>query len=193
MGCDPDRDALRRVLLARRDNTSAEMLELASERVRRRLRRWPPLHEAGSVGVYHSIGSEIRTGGIMQDILDSGKTLLLPAVLDGSDGSGDAYGTMEFRVVRDERDLAPGPYGIRAPRSRCAPAVPDVVLVPAVAVTPNGHRLGYGRGYYDAYLGTRRIPSVAAAMEKQVVKKIPSNPHDVPVDWVVTEGRLFRA
>ena len=190
MGRDPDRDALRRVLLARRDNTSAEMLEMASEDVRRRLRRWPPLDDAGSVGVYHSIGSEIRTGGIMQDILDSGKTLLLPAVLDGS---GNAYASMEFRVVQDERDLAPGPYGIREPRSRCAPAVPDVVLVPAVAVTPDGHRLGYGRGYYDAYLGEHQIPSVVAAMEKQVVKRIPPNPHDVPVDWVVTEGRLFRA
>ena len=193
MGCDPDRDALRRVLLARRDNTSAEMLELSSEEVRRRLRRWPPLDGAGSVGAYHSIGSEIRTGGIMQDILNSGKTLLLPAVLDGSGGPENAYGSMEFRVVRDERDLAPGPYGIREPRARCAPAVPDVMLVPAVAVTPDGHRLGYGRGYYDAYLGTHQIPSVVAAMEKQVVKRIPPNPHDVPVDWVVTEGRLFRA
>lgn len=193
MGRDPDRDALRRVLLARRDNTSAEMLEMASEMVRRRLRRWPPLDDAESVGAYHSIGSEIRTGGIMQDILDSGKTLLLPAVLDGSGSPGDAYGSMEFRVVRDERDLAPGPYGIREPRARCAPAVPDVMLVPAVAVTPDGHRLGYGRGYYDAYLGTHQIPSVAAAMEKQVVKRIPPNPHDIPVDWVVTEGRLFRA
>lgn len=193
MGRDPDRDALRRVLLARRDNTSAEMLEMASEEVRRRLRRWPPLDGAESVGAYHSIGSEIRTGGIMQDILNSGKTLLLPAVLDGSGGPENAYGSMEFRIVRDERDLAPGPYGIREPRARCAPAVPDVMLVPAVAVTPDGHRLGYGRGYYDAYLGTHQIPSVAAAMEKQVVKRIPPNPHDVPVDWVVTEGRLFRA
>ena len=193
MGCDHDRNALRRVLLARRDNTSAEMLDMASEMVRRRLRRWPPLDDAGSVGAYHSIGSEIRTGGIMQDILDSGKTLLLPAVLDGSGSPGNACGSMEFRVVRDERDLAPGPYGIREPRARCAPTVPDVMLVPAVAVTPGGHRLGYGRGYYDAYLGEHQIPSVAAAMEKQVVKKMPPNPHDIPVDWVVTEGRLFRA
>jgi 5-formyltetrahydrofolate cyclo-ligase len=192
MGSDPGRDALRRVLLARRDNTSAEMLALASEEVRRRLRRWPRLHEAGSVGAYHSIGSEIRTGGIIQDILDSGKLLLLPAVLDGSGDSENTCGSMEFRTVRDERDLALGPYGILEPRARCTPAVPDVVLVPAVAVTPDGHRLGYGRGYYDAYLGAHRIPSMAAALEKQVVKRIPANPHDIPMDWVVTERRLFQ-
>ena len=178
---DPDRAALRRVLLARRDNTSADMLEMASDAVRRRLRRWPPLDGAGSVGVYHSIGSEIRTGGIIQDILDSGRTLLLPAV------KGDS---LEFRAVQDERDLAPGPFGVREPRLRCMPSVPDVVVVPAVAVTPGGDRLGYGRGYYDTYLGEHRVKSVAATLEKQVVKRIPVGPHDVPVDWVVTEDRL---
>lgn len=183
MGRDPGREALRRMLLARRDNTSDEMLQLASEEVRRRLRRWPPLEGAGSVGAYHSVGSEIRTDGIMQDILNSGRTLLLPAV----EGDG-----MQFRVVRNERDLVPGPFGIRQPRARCASAVPDVALVPAVAVTPGGDRLGYGYGYYDAYLGAHDVESVAAAMEKQVVKRVPPNPGDIPVGWVVTEGRLFR-
>ena len=181
---DPDRVALRRVLLARRDNTSADMLEMASEAVRHRLRPWPPLKGAGSVGVYHSIGSEIRTGGVIQDVLDSGRMLLLPAVMDGS---------MEFRVVQDERDLVPGPFGIREPRTRCAASVPDVILVPAVAVTTKGHRLGYGRGYYDAYLGEHHIESVALTLEKQVVKRIPAGPCDMPVDWVVTEYRLFRS
>lgn len=180
---DPDRAALRRVLLARRDSTSADMLEIASEAVRRRLRRWPPLDGAGSVGVYHSIGSEIRTGGIIQDVLDSGRTLLLPAVADDS---------LEFRAVRDERDLAPGPFGVREPRARCAASVPDVVVVPAVAVTADGHRMGYGRGFYDAYLGTFHVESVAAILEKQVVKRIPVGPRDVPVDWVATEARLLR-
>lgn len=181
---DPDRAALRRVLLTRRDGTSADMLEIASEEVRRRLRRWPPLDGAESVGVYHSIGSEIRTGGIIQDILDSGRTLLLPAIADDS---------LEFRAVQDERDLAPGPFGVREPRARCAALVPDVVVVPAVAVTADGHRLGYGRGFYDAYLGTFRVESVAATLEKQVVKRIPVGPRDMPVDWVVTEARLFHS
>ena len=180
---DPDRVALRRVLLARRDNTSADMLEMASEAVRHRLRRWPPLEGAGSVGVYHSIGSEIRTGGIIQDVLDSGRTLLLPAVIDDS---------MVFRVVQDERDLVPGPFGIREPRIRCTASVPDVILVPAVAVTTEGNRLGYGCGYYDAYLGEHHMESVALTLEKQVVKRVPVGPCDMPVDWVVTECRLLR-
>lgn len=189
---DPDREALRRVLLARRDNTSAEMLAMVSEAVRRRLRHWPPLQNARLVGLYHSIGSEINTDGIIQDIQDSDKTLLLPVVLDDPDDSG-SHPHMEFRVIRNERDLTLGSFGIMEPRTRCTVAVPDVVVVPAVAVTPNGHRLGYGRGYYDAYLQTNPIPSVAATLEKQVVKSIPTNSYDIPVDWVVTEGRLFEA
>lgn len=179
---DPDREALRRILLDRRDNTSDDMLDMASEVVRRRLSRWPLLGDARYVGVYYSIGSEIRTGAIIQDILSSGRSLLLPAIV-GSD--------MEFRMVQDERDLVSGPFGIRQPRSRCSVAIPDVLLVPAVAVTMHGDRLGYGGGYYDVYLSRHHIQSVAAVLEKQVIRKIPPNPGDVPVDWVVTEGRLF--
>ena len=177
-----DREALRRIMLDRRDSTSAERLELASESVRNQLRRWPPLPAASSVGAYWAINSEIHTSNIIDDILDAGQTLLLPAI------QGD---TMEFRVMRETRDLVPGHFGIREPRKRCTVDIPDVILVPTVAVTTEGYRLGYGHGYYDKYLKKHKIESVAMTLDKQVIKRIPTNPHDIPVDWVITESRLF--
>ena len=187
---DPDRAALRRVLLARRDSTSADMLEIASEAVRRRLRRWPPLDGAGSVGVYHSVGSEIRTGGIIQDVLDSGRTLLLPAIADDS---------LEFRAVRDERDLAPGPFGVREPRARCAASVPDVVVVSA---TPGDalqreweeHRLdGYVRGIAGQEMGSKSEHLKQAAAGKYAPDHI-LMVGDAPGDWraaQTVEARFF--
>ena len=179
---DPDREALRRMLLDRRDSTSSDMLEMTSQRIRERLLRMGPFREAGSVGAYHAIGSEVRTAGIIQDILDAGQQLLLPAV------SGDS---LVFRAVQDAGDLVRGRFGIMEPKTRCEAGIPEVLLVPAVGVTVKGTRLGYGSGYYDRYLRLSGAVSVAVTLEKQIVGKIPEGSGDVPVDWVVTENRLL--
>ncbi len=180
---DPDREALRRMLLKRRDSTSSDMLEMASGRIRERLLRMEPLRDAGSVGAYHAIGSEVRTAGIIQDVLDAGQRLLLPAV------AGDS---LVFRAVEDVGDLVRGRFGIMEPKPRCDAGTPEVLLAPAVGVTIKGARLGYGSGYYDRYLRLSGAVSVALTLEKQVVGRIPEGPGDVPVDWVVTEDRLVR-
>lgn len=183
MESDPGREALRRMMLERRDATSADLLEMASGAIRQRLSKMKPLRLAGSVGAYHHTGSEVRTGGIIQDILDAGQRLLLPAVSEG---------TLVFREVRDSGDMVRGRFGIMEPKPRCTPGVPEIVLVPAVCITLGGIRLGYGHGYYDGYLSANPIESAAITLEKQVVGRIPPNPSDVPVDWVVTEDRLHK-
>lgn len=180
---DPDREALRRLCLERRDATSSDMLDIASGAIRRRLRQIRGYARADAVGAYRSIGSEIRTDEIIQDILNAGQRLFLPAV------SGDS---MVFREVRETRDTVRGRFDVMEPRARCPEGTPDILLVPAVCVTLQGGRLGYGRGYYDAYLRRNGIESVATCLDKQVVGRIPGNPGDVPADWIVTENRLRR-
>lgn len=181
---DPGRKALRRMLLDRRDTTSHDMLELASESIQNNLRRCKAISGAKSVGAYCSIGSEIRTTGIIQDILSAGQTLMLPAVTGR---------TMLFRTAKDITDTQMGSFGIPEPKKRCPVGRPDIILAPAVGVTLHGTRMGYGHGYYDAYLAENPILSVAVTLEKQVVKKIPFNPCDHNVDWIVTEKRMQRA
>ena len=183
MMSDPDREAVRRMMLERRDATSADLLEMASGAVRQRLSRMKQFRSAGSVGAYHHTGSEVRTGGIIQDVLDAGRRLLLPAVSEG---------TLVFREVREGSDMVRGRFGIMEPKRRCTPGVPEIVLVPAVCVTLKGIRLGYGHGYYDGYLGANPAESAVLTLEKQVVRRVPPNPSDVPVDWVVTEDRLHK-
>lgn len=178
---DPGREALRRILLTRRDATSQDMLELASHTIQKNLRRCQAISDADSVGAYCSIGSEVRTAGIIQDILSAGQTLMLPAVIDR---------TMLFRAVTDIKDTQVGSFGIPEPKKRCPVGKPDIVLAPAVGVTLRGTRLGYGHGYYDAYLTENQILSVAVTLEKQVVRNIPYNPQDHNVDWIATEKRM---
>lgn len=67
----------------------------------------------------------------------------------------------------------------------------DLIFVPALAVAPSGHRLGYGAGYYDSLLPDLRPPAraVVVAYDFQLLVELPVLPHDVPCDGVVTDAR----
>ena len=65
----------------------------------------------------------------------------------------------------------------------------DLVVMPGVAFTEAGARLGHGKGYYDKYLASLRDPkptTIALAFREQILDELPTGPHDVPVDLVLT-------
>jgi 5-formyltetrahydrofolate cyclo-ligase len=70
----------------------------------------------------------------------------------------------------------------------------DVIVVPALAVDPNGQRIGYGAGCYDRTLPQFAPPavSIAVAFDFQLIAEVPVTPGDVPVDFVVTDARTLR-
>lgn len=91
-------------------------------------------------------------------------------------------------------ELQDGEFGIPEPkfclsineltRVECA-------LIPAVSFDDSGHRVGYGGGYIDRLLKEMRCTTIGLAYELQIVEKIPALPHDVPVDYIVTEKRVI--
>jgi 5-formyltetrahydrofolate cyclo-ligase len=70
----------------------------------------------------------------------------------------------------------------------------DLFVVPGVAFDDQGNRLGQGAGYYDRLLTgiSERIPIVGLAFELQIVERVPTNDHDIRVDWIITEKRLIK-
>lgn len=107
-------------------------------------------------------------------------------------------GDMEFRFVDDPTNLEEAGYGFLEP-PRSAPTAKsgdiDVVIVPALAVDPTGHRIGYGAGYYDRTLPKYAPPAVtiAVAFDWQLVAEVPATPGDVQVDAIVTDLRVLDA
>jgi 5-formyltetrahydrofolate cyclo-ligase len=93
------------------------------------------------------------------------------------------------------RDLVPGPMNIPQPRPDAPLVVPDLLLVPLLAVTPGGVRLGQGKGYYDRAIADLRrttpLRTVALAWDVQIADALPVDPWDAPVDYVATPTRLF--
>lgn len=90
----------------------------------------------------------------------------------------------------DSSDMARGSFGIDEPQmtAECPPEQIEVMIVPGVAFTAEGARMGRGRGYYDHYLGAAnatRIYKIGTCFACQLVDELPTEPHDVVMDRVV--------
>lgn len=98
---------------------------------------------------------------------------------------------MEFRLVRDTaREMEPAAMGIPAPKADCPlvePQEPDILIVPGVAFTRSGDRLGYGGGFYDRYIP--RCPQarlLALAFPEQICDTLPTESHDCSIPELLT-------
>ena len=175
---------LRNLLLEKRDNTSFDLLKIASEKIQKRLKKIYVFKNAQKIGVYYPIGSEILTQDIIQELLSNAKEVFLPKVI------GDK---MEFRKIVDFSSLEKGSFDIMEPKEDCKTDNQlDVILVPTVGITPDGVRLGYGHGFYDRFLAGNKVMTISLTLEKQVVKNIPKSEHDVIIDWIVTEDKILQ-
>lgn len=99
-----------------------------------------------------------------------------------------------LRLTQSLADLEPRGSAFCEPRPEGPEATRgeiDLLFVPALAVAPSGHRLGYGAGFYDSLLPDMRPPgkAVVVAYDFQLLVELPVLPHDVPCDLVLTDAR----
>jgi 5-formyltetrahydrofolate cyclo-ligase len=87
--------------------------------------------------------------------------------------------------------LVPGFAGILQPPADAPRLTPDVLLVPLLAITPAGVRLGQGKGYYDRALALAPARTIALAWDVQVTDSLPNDLWDIPIDFLATPTRLF--
>jgi 5-formyltetrahydrofolate cyclo-ligase len=178
---------LRAATLAKRDALSDEQRADAAQALARR--KLPFEIAAGTiVSGYSPIRNEIDPAPLMRKLAEVGATLALPAVM--------ARGkSLAFRAWSPDDRLMLGPLGIPEPSPAAAELVPDIMLIPLAAFDAQGHRIGYGAGHYDYTLAhLRKIKAVAAvgiAFAVQQIKAVPAQPHDVALDYVLTEKKVF--
>lgn len=143
--------------------------------------------QARSVLLYRSIGSELDTDALFAVGWDDGKRVGAPRVSEGR---------IRTVVVEPETAFRPGVFDVPEPDGpAAAPDTPwSLVVVPGIAFDRAGHRLGYGLGYYDAFLaGGAAGATVGLAYRQTFVDAVPVEPHDVPVQWVATPDTLHRS
>jgi 5-formyltetrahydrofolate cyclo-ligase len=105
---------------------------------------------------------------------------------------------MTFRWVSSPEELDERGFGFREPPEgalECARGELEVIVVPAIVLAPDGHRIGYGAGYYDRALPSFAPPAVTIGVgyDYQLLAEVPFTEHDVPLEWVVTDARALRA
>ena len=180
------KDALRQAMLKIRNSLPDETIQKVSNDIQERTIGLSEFTRATIVGAYYPVGSEARTDAILKEVLESNKKLVLPKVSDAT--------SIFFAEVRDlEKDLEIGKFNIMEPDEHCARVdTIDLVLVPGIAWDEQGHRIGYGQGYYDRYLVKLRTTSVGLAYDFQVFEQIPHGINDFCVNMIVTEKRIVR-
>ena len=184
MSVSIEKAALRKHLLEKRDASSAELRGIVSERIHENLKKNSSFVNAQNIACYFPIGSEVDTHDIMLDVLEQGKSLLLPKII------GD---NIEFHIVSNLEKLEKGRFEIMEPKDSCERTKKiDCVLIPTVGVSKSGVRLGYGHGYYDRFLLSTDAMKISLTYSKQVIKSIPNDSHDIKMDWIVTEDENIK-
>jgi 5-formyltetrahydrofolate cyclo-ligase len=133
-------------------------------------------------------GDEIDVCPLLTALHDDGYAVALPA-------TPAEAGPLAFRVWTPASQLATGAFGVSEPAPDAAPAEPDALLIPLLAVDLDGYRLGYGGGYYDRTLDALRargrVIAIGVAYETQRIERLPRGAHDHRLDWLLTEKRLL--
>jgi len=126
--------------------------------------------------------TEINTRPILEDALRSGKCLCVPKCY--------GKGVMEAKRITGFDDLYPAKVGLLEPLDSAELIIPtriDFAVVPCVACSPSGLRLGFGGGYYDKYLSNAGFFSCMICRKELLCDEIPTESHDVVPDMLITE------
>lgn len=180
---------IRKMVLGLRDALTDNEIEAKSGLIIGRLKELGEFREASTVMVYLSFGSEVRSDDLIRWGWEKGKRIVIP--LCRPEGRG-----LTPCLLDDFAELEIGHYGIREPKAGNIRSLPrgeiDAILVPAVAFDRLGYRVGYGGGYYDRFLlEVPRAVRIGVAFCCQIVAEVPADPHDVPVNWIVTEEEII--
>jgi len=179
---------IRKSTLSLREQLSIDARAAHSAVITERLLQLPEYRQAGAVLGYMNFGAEFASELWVARVLADGKRLALPKVNRHTNH-------LDLYWVEDpENQLAAGLWGIREPVvERCErldnPNEVEFALLPGVAFTRDGARLGYGGGFYDKLLASmaQRPVLVAAAFAVQIVERLPQEATDIKVEWIVTE------
>ncbi len=170
---------LRRQIREKKRAMTREQILLASQRLQEQFCQLPEYRNARAIYGYMPYNQEVRTVPILEKALQDGKRVAVPKVY------GD---TMKFIWLSDLSAVEPSDFGIPEPIAD-GPEADDpkaLVLMPGLAFTEKGDRIGYGGGFYDQFLSQEREhPTIALCYDFQIVDSLPTEDFDIPVDLVL--------
>lgn len=174
-----DKTALRKEIREKKRAMTLEQIETASYALAQQFFATAYYREAKTLYGYLPYNQEVRTEPILLQALKDGKKVAVPKVY------GD---TMRFIYLEDMNGIEKGYAGIPEPVADEPVAADEtaLVLMPGLAFDKEGHRIGYGGGFYDKFLSAEPDhPTVALCYDFQMLPNLETEEFDVPVDLVL--------
>jgi 5-formyltetrahydrofolate cyclo-ligase len=184
---------LRKKILARRDALSSKQQNEKSKKIIGSLLNLPEIQKASTIFVYVNFRSEVQTISFIKKCLLAGKRIAVPVT------RVTEKKLHPIQITDPGKDLRPGYCNIPEPDEYLQqtmaidPASIEVVIVPGSVFDKRGGRLGYGGGYYDRFLAQAapQARRLAPAYALQVVDTLSLQPHDQPMDLLITEDNSY--
>ena len=174
-----DKKELRRSIRERKRAMTEEEIVSRSEKLGVLFAQSEAYKNAKTIYGYLPYNQEVRTVPMLEQALKDGKKVAVPKVY------GDE---MKFLYLDDLTKVSKGYAGIPEPIAD-GPVADDetaLVLMPGLAFDPQGHRIGYGGGFYDKFLAAEpKHPTLALCYEFQLLPELDTEEHDIPVDTVL--------
>lgn len=184
-----EKQCLRSEMRKIRRELSTEQVITLSKLIADHFCSWPVYQNCKTVMFYLATSDEVQTDFIISDALGRGKTVGVPVL-------GKKYGEMTVAEITSLDELVVGKCGLKMPAPEkskdISPASLNLVVVPAAAFDRAGNRLGLGAGYYDRFLpeaGSSVL--IGLAWECQLTDNLPNEPHDVRMQYLLTENGLI--
>jgi 5-formyltetrahydrofolate cyclo-ligase len=181
-----DKPSLRVAAMQRRDALDNRASRSAA--ICARIIEQPIYDTAQTIHCFLSMRSEVDTRPLINDALARGKRVVVPVVVPKAAELSHAW-----LDTLDAAGLEPGTFGTFNPRNLRPAAIGDwdLAIVPLLAFDRRGYRIGYGKGYYDRLLAASPAPTIGVAFAAQELATLPVEPHDMPLDWIVTEDEVI--
>jgi 5-formyltetrahydrofolate cyclo-ligase len=178
--------ALRSAVLARRDALDPAVRQAASASIAEKVLALSRQFARGPVSVFWPMRSEVDTRSLISGLAARNFQVCLPVVV------GDR---LRFSGFLPGDELRRAGFGLQEPVSGAMDLSPTTFLVPLCAFDRRGHRLGYGKGFYDRTIAVasaqRPILTIGIAFSVQEVEFVPVEPHDRHLNAILTESGLI--
>jgi 5-formyltetrahydrofolate cyclo-ligase len=181
------KDGLRQMAFVKRDALDKTWRRQASNTIAMRALALPELREAGPVGGYWPIRSEVDPRPILRALVKRGQDVALSQII---------HPKLSWRLWKPGDVLVKGGFGVREPGPDAPECFPTVLLVPLACFDRRGGRVGYGKGHFDRSIAAlselHPVLAIGLAYSVQEIEAAPVEAHDRMLDLVVTEAGVMR-
>ncbi|WP_342774125.1 5-formyltetrahydrofolate cyclo-ligase [Lysinibacillus telephonicus] len=181
-----DKKELRKIVRQYLNRMSNQLYYQSSFNIKKQLLKEPSIIEGDTIAITISNKPEVDTKEIIESLWSNNKKVVVPKC-NPKERSMDFYAIQHFQQLESVyMDLL---EPIPEVTEHVAAEEIDCIIVPGIVFDCYGYRIGYGGGYYDRYLEQFKGPLISLAFDIQIVESIPYEPHDLPIDLIITESK----